>query len=900
MARGDFALQTFNRGRISKLALARTDLDRTRVSAETQTNWIPRTLGSMMVRPGLGYIGEIPSECRLASFVFATTDTALIEITGGQTRVWVDDALVQRPGSTAVVTDFTSTSLAGWTDADEAGATSEWLSGNYLGLTGTRFARAIRRQQVVCSVIQTHGLTVKVDRGAPVLKVGSSLAGDDYFSETTLRPGSYSLAIPATGDFHIELSANTEYTSRVESISIDSSGPLTVANPWASTDLDRLRWAQEQDVTFVSAYGYRQQRIERYGTESWAVVDHAPEDGPFRTINITNKRLSPSGLTGNISLLCDQPLFKPGHAGALYQVTSIGQQVKATITGADQFSDSIRVSGVQDSRKFQVLVSAISTDITVRVQRSIGEEGSWGNVSGLSYTATIDSTHDDGLDNQIVYYRIGSGSTDLVSTSTAVTASVELGYASGGITGIARITSVLSATESSAIVLTPFGSTAPSELWSEGAWSTLRGYPSAVTLHEGRLCWAGKARFQGSVSDAFDSHDVDIEGDSGPLNLAVGEGPSDVIQWMASLTRLVLGAQGDEKQAKTSSLEEPLTPTNFALRPISGQGSASVQAVKIDQRLYHVQLGGVRLMEIRPRDGGLDYDSFDRTILIPEIGQPSIVRLAAQRQPDTRLHCVRSDGTVGMLIADPAEDVLCWIDINSTGAEGAVEEVAVLPGSVERTAGQWEDSVYYVVRREINGSTKRFLEKWAQEDAAKGGSTNSMADAFQIFNSTATTTITGADHLVGESVSVWGAGKDLGSYTVSSTGEITGLSEASTTFVYGLKYPALFKSAKLAYLSQTGTALTKRKKIDHVGIVAADLHAQGLQFGPSTDALDPLPIMERAEAISSDTIWSDYDADPIEFPGSWDTDSRLVLYGESPRPATVLGAIVVMDTRSKT
>lgn len=57
MPRNNVPLLAFNRGIISPLALARTDIERLALSAEVQTNWMPRLLSSMMLRPGLGYIG---------------------------------------------------------------------------------------------------------------------------------------------------------------------------------------------------------------------------------------------------------------------------------------------------------------------------------------------------------------------------------------------------------------------------------------------------------------------------------------------------------------------------------------------------------------------------------------------------------------------------------------------------------------------------------------------------------------------------------------------------------------------------------------------------------------------------------------------------------------------------
>ena len=1296
MSRATPALVTFNRGRISKLGLARVDLDRTRLSAEIQTNFVPRTLGSMMLRPGTEYIGTInnSSTAIFIPFVKSNQDTALIELTAA-TRIWIPSTAVAagldvltRDGSTAVITGgtFTSTSLSGWTDSDESGAVSEWFTGNYMSLVGTRYARAIRRQTVTSSA-GTLGLKTIVNRGRVTFKVGSSAAGDDYFSEAILRPGIYSFAIASTGDFFIELSGNTEYRSLVESVAIESSGDMSLASTWASSDLSILRWDQSADVVFVAAFGYPQKRIERYSTDSWGMAEYDPQDGPFRVPNQTNKRLTPSALSGDITLASDQPLFNSNHVGALFRITSIGQSVAVTPAGTDQWSDPIRVSGVDETRIFDILIGS-TFDATMRVQRSVGEVGSWVNVSGLSWTSTIDTAHDDGLDNQIVFYRIGVGSTFVSGAEATLT------YASGGITGVAKINAVSASTESSARVLNNLGSTQATELWEEGDWSTLRGFPSAVRLHEGRLWQAGKAKIWGSVSDAYESFDPGVVGDSGAINRSIGTGPVDDIQWIESMGRLIVGTDDRELQAKTSSLEEPLTPTNFSLRDVSSQGSAPIQAVKLDKRLLFVQKAGVRVMETGYNGQTLDYETGDRSQLIPEIGEPGLSRLAVQRQPDTRVHCVRgaTDGTVGLLVSDPAENVAAWVDIESSGGvNGIIEEVVVLPSP-------GEDAVYYMVKREIDGSTVRYLERWSQEwdgrgdgrgargyfqivggsagsanqitsitvdgdeilaapvtwatsnevtaewlktiigqyykfppgpditskdisaenthptglsfssdrtkmysnqssgasdklweydlsvpgdvnsaiyngvffdydggvswqsekvsggdgvnifgfddarghtwnadgtklyfgdvtfntvyqvdlssawdlssathvygsryratgidpisidfnndgtklyildndgagtisqhtletayiiasasgdgitfgtETAKGASTvatraffaanghqffvidntfgaavidqftmteqwdlstavydevsfsvesvaadpeamfidasgnslyvadrdtdtvyqwdfsitlytatgsgatvelaalpgsgsdgngreviitttgdmavdgnvfilsdgysnigisgrvarNRMADSHVTSDSSdATTLVVGGEHLVGANVVLWGNGKDLGSYTVSSTGTFTA-SEASTGFVFGLPYSGIYKSAKLAYAAEAGTALTQKKKVNHVGLVLADVHPQGLQYGQSTDRLDPMPLVEKGAVISTDDMNQTYDEASIEFPGEWDTDSRIVLLAQAPRPVTVLGAVIQMETKEKT
>ena len=891
-------LVTFNRGRISKLALARVDLDRTRLSAEIQTNWVPRNLGSMMLRPGLQYITTVrgSTKARLIPFIFGTTDTALLEVASTALRIFAQDTVISRTLAGVTVTngDFSSSNtLVDWTDADQSGASSTHISGDFMELIGNRYARAIRRQSVEAST-GTRGLTTVVNRGHVNIRVGSSVGGDDYINERELKVGTYSfLFTNDSTDFHIELSGNTEYSSRVASITIDATGDLVLPLSWSSSDLDYLRWDQSADVLFVADNAFRQKRIERHGINSWAVADYDPEDGPFRAINITNKNLTPSALNGDITLECDQPLFNSGHVGALFRITSVGQKASFTTTTFDQYSDSIRISGVGDARKFTFLIDTTggwiqSSDNRIDIQRSIGTTSNFAAVEGLQFNTTIDSTHDDGLDNQIAFYRIGlvTGSSETAER----TVPLSITYAGGGISGVVKIRAVTGATESSASVLMALGSTTPSELWEESDWSTFRGFPSAVAFHEGRLGWAGRGKIQLSESDSFEGWSPGTEGDAGSINRTVASDGSDRIPWIASLGRLIVGTQTRELQIKTGALDEPITPSNFNLRDASQQGSANVQAVIIDQRALFIQQGGVRVMDVGPGVDSLKYETADRTVLVPEMGEPSFIRMAVQRQPDTRVHCVRSDGTVGMLVSDPAENVQAWLDIETNGV---IEEVAVLPTSDR------EDAVYYIVKREINGSTVRYIERMAREDQARGGADNRIADSFLVQNTvSATDVITNLDHLEGStSAIIWGATADLGIGTVA-TNAVTA-SQASTTFIVGLPYSAKYQSAKLAYAAEAGTALTQVKKVNHVGLVLADVHAQGIRFGPSTDRLDNLPLVSSGSTISTDGLNATFDEQSIPFDGNWNTDSRIVLIGTAPRPVTVLGAIIQIDTKEK-
>lgn len=521
----------------------------------------------------------------------------------------------------------------------------------------------------------------------------------------------------------------------------------------------------------------------------------------------------------------------------------------------------------------------------------ISDIGPWVDVSGKTWQSDTTETYTDGLDNQIAWYRIGVKTGEFVSGQT----DVSLAIAIGTITGYARVTGYTSSTVVDAEVLSDLGGTTATVYWSESEWSDRRGWPTAVVFHDGRLWWAGKDKIWGSVSDSFQSFDSNYEGDAGPISRSIGSGPVDTINWLISLQRLMLGGEGAEHSARASSLDEPMTPTNFGIRASSTQGSAPVQAVKIDSTAVYVQSGGSRLYELVFDGEAYDYTSNDITTLIPEIGDPGVVRLAIQRQPDTRIHAVRSDGTVALSVFDRVEKVLAWVDIET---DGLIEDVIVLPGG----PGRAEDIVYYVVNRTINGSTVRYLEKMAMESECRGGNVSKLADSFILYSGAPTTTIN-VGHLEGKQVVVWADGADVGTnddysliYTVTG-GQII-LPTAVSNAVVGLLYTGKWQSTKLGATDRTiAEALTSEKNVHKIGIIAAWIHKKGIRFGPDFNTLDDMPEIESGTTVSTETRTT-YDEVPIEFPGSWGVDSRICIQCQAPRSCTVKALVPNMGIGS--
>jgi hypothetical protein len=895
--RGEQAILAFNRGMISRLAMARTDLKRYPLSAQEQTNWVSRVLGSTMLRPGLGYLGGIldDSAAKMLPFVFSAIDTALLELTDEAMRIWVDDELITRPAVTTTITNGNfNTDLASWTDVDGAGSTSVWVAGGYMGLTGDGVNQAKRRQAVaVTSVNIQHALRIVVLRGAVVVSVGTAAGLDDYFS-VTLTPGTHSLAFTPTGNFSIDVGSSSTYQALVDSVNIEAAGALSLPTPWTEDDLSMVRVDQSADVVFVACEGLQQRKIERRGPTSWSVVLYEADNGPFRPENTTGTTLTASALTGSVSLVASSALFKAGHVGGTFRIESSGQNVSRSFTADAQESNDILVTGVSASRAVAISITGTFT-ATISLQRSIGDTGVWED-QGTTYTAPTTTSFNDGLDNQIVAYRLAVK----VGNYTSGTADITLSYPSGSIAGVVRITAVTDSLNAAGVVLSALGSTTASENWAEGYWSDYRGWPSAVSLYEGRLWWAGKDKYFGSITDDFANFDPDFEGDAGPIIRSIGSGPVDVINWLLPMQRLMAGTDGSVIAGRSSSFDEPLTPTNFNPKPTLTQGCARVAAIKIDGAGMFVQRGGSRVLSMAYSINDNDYAADDLSSLVPGIGKPGIVSFAAQRQPDTRVHAVRSDGVVALMIYDKLEDVNCWILIET---DGYIEDVCVLPS-------EDEDAVYYVVRRVIGGVDKRFLERWAREDEAIGGTVNKQADSFITYSQSASATISGLDHLIGKDVVVWDNGVcladadgNIATFTVSGAGTITvthdGEPRLATVGMAGLQYEARYQSTKLAYLVQPGdSGLTTRKRIHSMGVVLADTHPQGLEYGPDFNTMDSLPLMEAYAVVDPDDIWDEYNYEAFSFPGEWSVDSRMCLRATAPRTCTILAAVAGLNANA--
>jgi hypothetical protein len=1002
MARGNVPLYALNGGEVSKNALARVDVAKMRLAAQCMVNWLPWVVGAAMLRPGLVEVGEVlnDAQCKTLPFVYAKLDTAQIELTANTMRVRINEVLLTRGAVGTTIGDPNFNGGGYWTILNTTSGCSAVLNGGSVTLTAAALGGLAQIAQKIgiagADQGNEHALRVVVANGPVTIRVGSAAGLDDYMTSTAIDTGTHSLPFtPTSSAAYIQIESGDQWAKTVTSCQIESAGIVSLPTSWAASDLPNLRWDQSGDVLYVACYGQQQRMIQRRGVRpgarGWSFVLYRSGSGPFHESADANITMAPAALSGNTTITASANFFDSTYVGALLRLFTAGQPNTTLIGAATTFTNPTRVTGIGADRAITVSVTGTFAG-TWSLQRSLdgpdagfatiaSSDGGWSPAP--TFTMDYSGTYkDDGstasgvaYDNVIAWYRLGFDVGNYSGGSATFTAQVN----TGGGYGIARILSVVSPTVVNVEVLIPFTSTEATSLWQASDWCLAYGWPTSVCFHEGRLWWfsGGQLPIAGSQSNNYAGYAEDDQfgnslGDAAAVLEAFGGGPSDTVSWGLSLTRLLMGREQSIASARSSNFDQPLTPSAFVQRDCSDEGAERLPAIKVGKRGIYVQQSGRKVFELFFNAQEFDYDERDLTRLNLDIGVPGFVAIAKATQPDHMVHLPRTDGQSAALLYDVKDEIEAWFRIMTLGV---IEDVCVLP-----TSGL-EDLVYFVVRRTINGVTRRFIERLARRDQCVGGSLNYQLDCSFVYSGAPLSSST-IPWLPMTTIAVWADGRSIGSVTTDVNGHfampdgqahanfVAGLAGAvvigssnavlpnnvvpgqvfsspqgtltvgtqyngypcevfadiagtgrppqhmgslvvsggiitlpnnqvASTIVAFLGYVAPFQSAKLAYAVVGGTALAQKKKLDHVGLILNDTEYTALQFGSDFAVLDTLPQVESGQITPAGTVWSEIDGPLVPLPGKWDTDSRLCLLAQAPKPCTVAGVVVAMQTAER-
>lgn len=897
----------FSVGEYSSAGMARIDQELTRLAAETHENILPHTIGKGMCRPGLEYIVTTPSsaQVRMIPFVREIDDVAVLVLYDSALRVIVDDAYVTRPSVSATVTNGDFSSGTGWTVSVGSGANGTISGGKLTMDADARGSECYAERSVSITETGTvHAFDIVVDRGPVIFRCGSTSGDQDVISETTLGTGYHSLSFtPSVSTVYPRFTTRNSRDCIIDSIQIASAGVMTLTAPWSTAQLRDIRFDQSADIVFFANRNWKPRKIERRSTTSWSVVEYDSTDGPFRVAPGTEVKLTPSSTYGNVTITADKAVFTDNMVGGLIRLYHDRFDTTYTLAGDNVFSDVFTVRGIKatnyNDRTFSYQTTGTWSG-TARVQRSLtGPDGDFIDFNYDDSTTTINITSNVNVvhtgendDNNVISYnRIGF--IDGSYTSGVMTLTIQYEGFSGY--GVGRITARSSATSVSVEVLEDFNADTGTRSWEIGAWSDQYQWPSAVAFFDGRLWWGGLDDFWGSASDAFYTFDDLEEGDAATIQRTVATGGQvSRVNWILPLQRLIIGTTGAEVSVRSSSFDEPLTPTNITLKDASTAGSASTSPVKIDSRGIFVHRSGKKLMALLYSFDANDYVTDDLTEYNETICGDGIYEMSVQREPENYVWCVRADGQAVVLHYewDSQRQIK---GLSRFVTDGEIESICTVPGVQQ-------DVVYMAVKRTIDGGTVRYIEKLGMHSQAEGNSSHQMGDAGKAFSSTSTSVT--AAHLANETGLVgWVTDSDGISYpltglSANGSGEIS-LGGTYESGYVGIGYDCKYKTAKLAYGAQRGTALLQRKRISQLGLLLANTHRDSVAFGPDFTTMRKMDLVKDGQAVGATTVFDVYDETAFAFPGQWDTDSRVCLKVSAPYPATFLGLVIGVETHEK-
>ena len=198
-----------------------------------------------------------------------------------------------------------------------------------------------------------------------------------------------------------------------------------------------------------------------------------------------------------------------------------------------------------------------------------------------------------------------------------------------------------------------------------------------------------------------------------------------------------------------------------------------------------------------------------------------------------------------------------------------------------------------IVERTIDGATKKYVEFMEQEYREANGDTKDDAfflDSALTYSGGSTSTITGLDHLEGQTVTVLNNGAVEATKTVSS-GSIT-LTNATTKCHVGLAYNAELESVNVEPKSQYGTTQGKRGRIDKA--IFRVFETVGLKAGPTSSSVDVVPFRTTTSTMSATTPKTgDY---TFLMPATYSTENKLYVKSDTPHPCTISAIMIQMST----
>lgn len=659
--------------------------------------------------------------------------------------------------------------------------------------------------------------------------------------------------------------------------------PYEIATPWTTANLasvegtKALRTAQQADVMWACDVGGTQppQKLQRLGATNWTLTPVPFTYGPFKDVDpATAVRVSASAATGNIQLYSSAAMFTAADVGTSFYMEVVDP-------GALPTWEPGKTATAPTIWRYQGNVYRLLSSGTTGANPPVHTRG----------TATDGTSAGVG----------GQGTTGVSWT-----------YIHSGF-GFVTITGYTSSTQVSATVLAPsYGN--PAELpgqivnagsvgatasgsasnattrWAHALFNSTDGWPNSITMFRNRLCYGRGARIVCSQVGDYDNFALQ-DGASATaataINVQLGIPGVDSIRWLAASDSLLLGASRREASIAEQSPQAVFSASNLKATPETTYGSRLVAPVHVGEASLFVQKAGKKVRELKYNFYTNKHVADDLTVLAEHILRQQVVDMDFDAEPDMMLWTVQVDGSLKSLTYNRERQVVGWASHVIGGAGVAVEAVSVI--SAPDTT---RDDPWFIVKRTINGSTKRYVEYMEDPRLVQTDVTNGFyVDAGLTYSGAPTASLSGFGHLEGQTVSVFADGAPQADSVV--TGGVVALHQTASKVQCGLPFQSYLIPERPDGGAEGGAGQTRRRSVAELWLRLTD--TIGGSCGPDINTLDSIPYLPDNYVVGTALPLFSGDKQ-MAFQGRSDTDGWVCVAQTQPCPLTVVALYPRIDT----
>jgi hypothetical protein len=838
MAKTTLALTSFVAGEFGPKLSGRTDFEKYSSGCKTLENMMVHPQGMASRRIGTKFVSEVKTsslKTRLIPFEFSTTQTYMLEFGNGYIRFFKDKGQILEGDIT----------ISGITKANPGVVTATahgYSDGDFVIISA------------VAGMTQVNGKTYKV-------------------------------ASKTTNTFELQdVDGNNVDTSGYSTYS--SAGTINkiyqITTNYLTAELFQIKTAQSADVLYITHPNHEVSKLERTGHTSWTLSEVSFTKGPFLSENTTAITLTTSATTvgSGRTLTASSSLFASTDVGRQVELGdgwgtitayTSGTVVTWTITEAATGSGSTTWSlgAFSDTTGHPSCVSFFEQRLVFAATSNepqtlyFSKSGDYENMtSGTDAADAMVYTIASNFVNAIRYlksqrtliigttggeYTLSADGTDAAVTPTNITIKKQSSYGSANVDAL---------TVGNAVIFLQRAKRKIRELaynFDQDSYVA----PDLTILNDAVTeSGVNEMEFQQSPDSL-----IWVVRDDGVLGSLCYQRSENVVAW----TRHKLGGHFGECTITVTDYSNISVGTKLKLTKSDGTSvtftSESSGGTAPDETLG-----------FRPnQDNDTTADNIYTAINAHED--------FTVENPASNVVTVReTTHSAGLLTITSTDDVR--LAVTSEG-NSVVESIASISGSLN------EDELWCICKRTINGTTRRYVEVFSDFDFDETDpEVFHFVDSGLSYDGTATTSITGLEHLEGETVTILADGATHATKTVSS-GAIT-LDRSSKKVKVGLAYSSILQTMRLdgGAGEYAGTAQSKIKRISKVTLRLFE--TVGAKVGNSLTNLDSIPFRTTSDPLDTPVSTFLEGDKVIEFPGDYDTDGYIVVKQEQALPLSVL------------